>query len=90
MAPRTTSRTVTFQHAFFLRGMDAMQPPGCYTVEDDEERLDTRFGSAFRRVATWIWLPSELANRGVVRMASIDARELEAALAVDARVAVPS
>ena len=76
---------MTFRHAFFLHGLDAMQPPGDYVVDTDEEPIDGRFGTAYRRVGTWIWLPSAADRSGVVRMASIDARELEAALAVDAR-----
>ncbi len=88
MTTRTSSRTVEFRNAFFLRGMDTMQPAGRYTVDTDEEQLDTRDGGAYRRVGTWIWLSSELANRGVVRMASIDPVELEAALALDRQSAL--
>lgn len=88
MATRTTSRTVEFQNAFFLRGMGSMQSAGRYTVDTDEEQLDTQHGTAFRRVGTWIWLDSEQGGRGVVRMASIDPDELEAALTLDARSAL--
>jgi hypothetical protein len=87
MASRSTSRTVTFRHAFFLRGMDRMQPAGEYTVDTDEESIETRLGVAYRRVGTWIWLPSKLASRGEIRMTSVDPQELDAALVVDARQA---
>jgi hypothetical protein len=41
MTMRTTSRTVTFIHPFNLSGMDKEQPAGTYTVETDEELLQT-------------------------------------------------
>ena len=41
MTVRTTSKTVTFMHPFNLSGMDKMQPAGTYTVETDEELLQT-------------------------------------------------
>jgi hypothetical protein len=87
MTTRTTSRTATFEHPFFLRGMSAMQPAGSYTVDTDEERLDTASGSAYRRVGSWIWLPAGAANPGMAQMLSIDPVELAAALVVDGRQA---
>lgn len=90
MATRSTSRTVEFRNAFFLRGMGAMQPAGSYVVDTDEEQIDTNLGTAYRRVGTWIWLSADAGNRGVVRMASIDPDELEAALVLDARSALAS
>ena len=41
MTVRTTSKTVTFTHPFNLSGMDEVQPAGTYTVETDEELLQT-------------------------------------------------
>jgi hypothetical protein len=41
MTVRTTSKTVTFTHPFNLSGMDKVQPAGTYTVETDEELLQT-------------------------------------------------
>jgi len=90
MTTRTTSRTVEFQNAFFLRGMASMQPAGRYTVDTDEEQIDTAYGCAFRRIGTWIWLTSDLKSRGAMHMASVDPAELEAALVVDARTALRS
>jgi len=89
MDMRTTSRTVTFNHPFFLPGMETMQAAGSYVVDTQEERLDTQLTSGFRRVATWMFVRSELESRGVSRMISIDGAKLAAALALDARLPVP-
>ena len=37
MTNRTTSRTVTFAHAFSLTGVEGVHAPGTYAVEVDEE-----------------------------------------------------
>lgn len=89
METRTTSRTVTFNHPFFLPGMEAMQAAGSYVVDTQEERLDAHLVNGFRRVAAWMFLPCELESRGVSRMISIDAAKLAAALALDARHPIP-
>ena len=49
MTVRTTSRTVTFMHPFNLSGVDEVQPAGTYTVETDEELLQTLSVPAYRR-----------------------------------------
>ena len=41
MTVRTTTKTVTFTRPFNLSGMEEMQPAGTYTVETDEELLQT-------------------------------------------------
>ena len=58
MTMRTTSRTVTFIHPFNLSGMDEEQPAGTYTVETDEELLQTSSLPAYKRVSTLMRLPS--------------------------------
>src|SRR6476646_5816909 len=52
MTVRTTSKTVTFTHPFNLSGMDEVQPAGTYTVETDEELLQTSSVPAYRRIST--------------------------------------
>jgi hypothetical protein len=52
---------VTFMHPFNLNGMDKMQPAGTYTVETDEELLQTSL-PAYRRISTLMRLPA--ANHG--------------------------
>ena len=59
---RTTTRTVIFKRPFMLRGFDRVQPAGTYTVETDEELLDTISVTAYRRIATLIRLHPEYAE----------------------------
>ena len=77
---RTTSRIVTFTRPFRLGAMEHRQPAGTYTVETDEERLDTPTVPAYRRCATSIRLPVRAGSSEVV---VIDPAELDAALARD-------
>ena len=56
MTMRTTSSTVTFIHPFTLSGMDEERPAGTYTVETDEELLQTSSLPAYRRISTLIRL----------------------------------
>jgi hypothetical protein len=55
---RTTHSSVTFLHAFVLRDLDGMQPPGTYLIETVEEPLGTLSFLAYRRVSTTITLPA--------------------------------
>ena len=54
MTIRTTSRTVTFTHPFTLDGMAEEQPPGTYTVETDDELLESARIPAYRCISTLI------------------------------------
>jgi hypothetical protein len=82
---RTTKKTVTFMRPFRLSGFDGEQPAGCYSVETDEELLEGMSFPVYRRVATVMQL--EVGSRGgagVLQVAVIDPKQLEAALVVDA------
>lgn len=81
---RTTSRSVTFKRSFTLPGLDSPQPPGTYVVETDEEAIEAVSMTAFRRVATWIVLPSLAGRPGVTETLAVDPAELDQALARDA------
>lgn len=83
MMIRTSSKTVTFVEPFVLRGLDGVQPAGSYTVETDEEFLDTVASPAYRRVATLIHLHATRGNPSVARAMPIDPEELNAALRRD-------
>ena len=52
MPTRTTKREVVFLRPFILDGMDAVQPAGTYTVETEEESLDTMLSPAWKRLQT--------------------------------------
>ena len=85
MTMRTTSRTVTFIHPFNLSGMDKEQPAGTYTVETDEELLQTSSLPAYKRISTLIRLPARPRSTMVTQIVEINPLELAAALARDAQ-----
>lgn len=84
MTIRTTSRTVTFTRPFVLKGMEEEQPPGTYTVETDEELIDTARIPAYRRISTLIRLPGRPGSSVLGYVVDIDAADLAAALERDA------
>lgn len=85
MITRTTRKTATFTHPFFLKGVDRALPPGDYQVITDEELIEGLSFPAYRRVSTLILVPAPL-HRGSVEMLTIDPSDLEAAQARDAAV----
>jgi hypothetical protein len=84
MTVRTTSKTVTFVHPFNLSGMDETQPAGTYTVETDEELLQTFSLSAYTRISTLIRLPARPRSTVMTQIVGVNPLELAAALARDA------
>ena len=84
MTVRTTSKTVTFVHPFNLSGMDETQPAGTYTVETDEELLQTLSLPAYKRISTLIRLPARPRSTVMTQIVEVDPLELAAALARDA------
>jgi hypothetical protein len=80
MTVRTTSRTVTFTHPFNLSGVDEVQPAGTYTVETDEEQLQTLSVPAYRRISTLMRLPSRPTGPMLTQIVEINAVELAAVL----------
>lgn len=84
MFVRTIVSTVTFAHPFALTGCDGLQPPGTYTVETDEEMIQTPSVTAFRRLSTLMRFPAGTDAAGSSHIVAIDAAELDAALARDA------
>lgn len=63
--------------------MGEVLPSGTYTIETDEEELDTVSVSAYRRVLTLIHVPPKFGNQRLIRLVTIDPRELDEALARD-------
>jgi hypothetical protein len=84
MTMRTTSQTVTFRRPSFLSGIGEEQPAGTYTVETDEELIETPSVSAYRRLSTLIRLPGRPGSLMVGQVFDIDPAELAAALARNA------
>lgn len=85
---RTVVKEVTFARPFMLSGLDGVQPAGTYTIETDEELIQSLSFTAYRRTATWLRLPGRRDGAelpaGHSEVAAIDPGELEAALARDA------
>jgi hypothetical protein len=84
MTLRTHSETVTFARPFTLSGIDGQQPPGTYTVETDEDRIEGSFPPTYRRVSTMIRLAGRPGTGEQVQVVVVDPEELAAALARDA------
>lgn len=83
MSTRTKHTTVHFSAPFALRGVEEIQPPGEYAIDEDEELIDGISWLAYRRVATFIHLPALASNSRISQLVSIDHAELEAALQQD-------
>lgn len=79
MATRMTSRTVTFQRPFLLAGFSQVQPAGSYTVETEEEQIDSLSFSAWKRTMTIIHLKTGV----TIEYQPIDPGELQEALLRD-------
>jgi hypothetical protein len=82
---RTTRKTVTFIHPFNLSGVDEEQPAGTYTVETDEELLQTSSVPAYKRISTLIRLPARPGSTVLTQIVEVNPLELAAVLARDAQ-----
>ena len=79
MERRTTRKSVTFRKAFTLSGLDAIQPPGAYTVLTEEEMLDALSFVGWHQISTTLVLQ----RNGGVEYAAVDPQELREALVRD-------
>ena len=82
MMIRTSSKTITFHHPFWLKGVDRELPPGDYRVVTDEELIEGLSFPAYHRVSTVIFVPAP--SGSAVEMVTIDPADLEAAQGRDA------
>jgi hypothetical protein len=82
MTIRTTSKTLTFNRPFCLKGVDRLLPPGDYRVMTDEELIEGLSFPAYRRVLTAIFVPAP--SGCAVEMVTIDPLDLQAAQELDA------
>jgi hypothetical protein len=83
MITRVTTKTVIFARPFVVDKADGEQPPGVYTVDTEEELLESVSFPAYRRVSTVMRCP---APGGITRFVTIDPIVLDAALAREARL----
>ena len=72
MTIRSRRETVTFRHAFRIRGIDRLLPPGPYVVITDEEMIEGLSFAAYRRVATMIMVPAGGMSMEMVSIGSVD------------------
>ena len=84
MTTRTRNNIVVFKHPFLLKGVDRVLPAGGYRVVTDEELIDGLSFSAYRRVATMIFVPAQSPHVCAVEMVTIDPSDLLAAQEKDA------
>jgi hypothetical protein len=92
MSSRSTETTVTFLHAFHMKGLEQPQPAGTYLVVTEEELLDALSFPAWQRTGTQLHLPA-IGLPALLRQAiSIDPVDLSAALVADgpSRTAPPA
>jgi hypothetical protein len=82
MTTRVTTKTVIFARPFVVDKADGEQLPGVYTVDTEEELLESVSFPAYRRVSTVMRCP---APGGITRFVAIDPIVLDAALAREAR-----
>lgn len=83
MSTRTTQSIVHVSAPFALRGVDEVQTPGDYAIDQDEDLVDGVSWLAYRRVATFIHLPSISTDMMTAQLVEIGFSELEAALQED-------
>ena len=76
---RTTRKTVTFQRPFVLEGFPELLPAGTYTIDTDEEQIDSPLVVAWRRVSTTLRVRVD----GTVECRIIDPDALHEALMRD-------
>ncbi|MFD1623383.1 hypothetical protein [Azospirillum griseum] len=84
MPVRRSQRTITFSKPFHLTGLDAVQPPGVYSVEIEEELIEGLSFPAYRRVSTVILLPGPPASGILMQAVAVSGAELEDAERLDA------
>jgi hypothetical protein len=83
MTTRSRRETVTFKHAFRIRGIDRLLPAGAYEVITDEEMIEGLSFASYRRVATMIMVPAA-AGHSTMEMVSIGSIDLSDAQRIDA------
>jgi hypothetical protein len=83
MVSRTTRTVVCFSSAFGLPDVDGPQPAGSYCVDHDEESIESVSRLAWRRVASFIYLPGIGQHGATQQMVPINPADLHAALEKD-------
>ncbi len=77
MTTRTRRRTVQFATPFNLKSAAQVIPAGSYEVVTDEELVEGLSFPVYRRIATYILVPSIAGNSSTIEMLSVEPVELE-------------
>jgi hypothetical protein len=80
---RSRRETVTFRHAFRIKGVERQLPAGAYEVVTDEEMVEGLSFPCFRRVATMIMVPAASPYHSSTEMISISSVDLADAQQAD-------
>lgn len=83
MSNRTSTKQVSFQHAFVLSGYSDELPAGVYEVLAEEELLQGLSFEAYRRTSTCIVVGGKGETSGRAEMRPTTEKDLEAALVRD-------
>ncbi len=83
MKNRISKQLVTFRSPFYLDSLEEEWPAGDYTIETEEEPLDSPSFLAFRRIATTMIVHTKRGVRAQTRFVTVDPDELSDALARD-------
>ena len=84
MTTRTTKSTVMFTRPFRLGAFGEQLPAGRYSIETDGELLEEVSFPAYRRTSTIMQLMPDPLRPGVTETITLDPKQLEEALALDA------
>jgi hypothetical protein len=84
MTTRSRRETITFRHAFRIKGIDRLLPPGGYEIITDEEMIEGLSFASFRRVAVMIMVPAAPPRTSTMEMISIASIDLSDAQRIDA------
>ena len=83
MTIRTSEKKVNFTRPFTLKSVDGVLPAGTFTVETDEELLESMWSPAYRRIQTLLHVPGNPGQAVITRVLTIDPKELDTALMRD-------
>jgi hypothetical protein len=83
MTTRITTDIVKFHRPFSIEGVDHVLPPADYRVVTEEELLQGLSFTAFRRLATVIFVPAS--SGSAIEMVTIDPSDLQVARELDAK-----
>jgi hypothetical protein len=84
MSTRTSSKIVSFEFPFSLKGVDRILAPGDYRVMTDEELIEGLSFPVYRRVVTMIFVPAQFHRASSIEMVTVDPLDLQAAQERDA------